>query len=395
MRANNESLMADDLHEDPGFYLWETIHRELKQNEFGFKASMGEFDRLIKSKMTIQSIRERHRLIDPRCLPMYRENVPWNGCKFVAAVVIHLSSSAEELQSKIISVTTTSRSLGGCTIPSQKTIDSVNHVNTLENYFDKAIQRLDLDGACTVLVISIADVEVQYNPRSKNGRQRPGTFAHMMSMTISPIGVYIYQGYGPIGYTLKEYMDKNAVKFPLSLSEATLFIKNFTKFFCLAHDQGGGWTKDINGLYEDLFDVDLIKIGSMKIGSQFHPYMSVESNVFNLRTVQDNYTRNMPKFNQRKEACMDHLIASGVTPNKHANFDGGIRRSYTPKFADYPINTTSDKVEFDFKYCAYCLYSKSHGVLSICSQCRLVSYCCKEHQKAHWKASHKKICGTQ
>jgi hypothetical protein len=124
MRANNESLMADDLHEDPGFYLWETIHRELKQNEFGFKASMGEFDRLIKSKMTIQAIREKHRIIDPRYLPMYRENVPWNGCKFVAAVVIHLSSSAEELQSKIISVTSTSRSLGGCTIPSQKIINN-------------------------------------------------------------------------------------------------------------------------------------------------------------------------------------------------------------------------------------------------------------------------------
>jgi hypothetical protein len=216
----------------------------------------------------------------------------------------------------------------------------------------------------------------------------------MLSMTISPIGVYIYQGYGAIGYTLKQYMDKNARKFPLPLSEATLFIKNFTRMFRLAHDQRGEWTKDINGLYEDLFDVDLIKIGSMKNGSQFHPYMSVESNIFDLRTVRDNYTLNIPRFTLRKEACMDHLIASGVTANKHANFDGGIRRSYTPKFADYPnAETSAEKIELDFKCCAYCLYSKSHGALSLCSQCRLVSYCCKEHQKAHWKASHKQTCG--
>jgi hypothetical protein len=239
MRATNESDIGEDLHLDPGFYLWELIHRELKKNEFEFKACMAELDRLIKAKVSIQTIRENHRLVDPRYLTIYRDNCPWNGCKFVTAVVILLSSSAEDLQSKLISITNTSHSLGGCTIPSQKTIDTVNNVNTLENYFNKAIQRLELDGACTMLVISIADVEVQFNPGSKNGQLRPGTFAHMLSMSISPVGVYIYQGYGPIGYTLKEYMDKNEIKFPLSLEEANLFIKNFTRFFCLVHDQKG------------------------------------------------------------------------------------------------------------------------------------------------------------
>jgi hypothetical protein len=170
MLATNECDMAEDINLDPGFYLWETIHRELNGvlsmgGEFGFKAVMAEFDCLIKGKVPIKSIREKHRLIDPSRLPMYRKCVPWNGCKFVAAVVIHLTSSAEDLQSKIVSVTSTSHSLGGCTIPTQKMIDSVNHVNTLENYFDKAIQRLELDSACTVLVISIADVEVRVRVR--------------------------------------------------------------------------------------------------------------------------------------------------------------------------------------------------------------------------------------
>jgi hypothetical protein len=29
-----------------------------------------------------------------------------------------------------------------------------------------------------------------------------------------------------------------------------------------------------------------------------------------------------------------------------------------------------------------------------CGGCKVVAYCCREHQRAHWKAGHKKVCAA-
>ena len=46
------------------------------------------------------------------------------------------------------------------------------------------------------------------------------------------------------------------------------------------------------------------------------------------------------------------------------------------------------------RHCSVCNATKSEGggALGKCAGCGMVAYCCKEHQKAHWKAQHKKEC---
>lgn len=43
---------------------------------------------------------------------------------------------------------------------------------------------------------------------------------------------------------------------------------------------------------------------------------------------------------------------------------------------------------FKLNTCIVCHQSASHR----CQHCRLVKYCCRDHQATDWKASHKKWC---
>jgi hypothetical protein len=47
------------------------------------------------------------------------------------------------------------------------------------------------------------------------------------------------------------------------------------------------------------------------------------------------------------------------------------------------------------QFCAWC-HSKSGAEVGTrllqCTQCKRVSYCCREHQLLHWKRSHKAAC---
>jgi hypothetical protein len=45
------------------------------------------------------------------------------------------------------------------------------------------------------------------------------------------------------------------------------------------------------------------------------------------------------------------------------------------------------------RWCAYCYAVKLDGkTFSVCARCQQVGYCSPEHQKAHWKATHKHQC---
>jgi hypothetical protein len=65
------------------------------------------------------------------------------------------------------------------------------------------------------LRIQVSDVEVMRNPG-----MRSGTFAHGCVMTVSPVGVYVFQSYGPRGYTLLQHMEQHHETFPLSFEAA-------------------------------------------------------------------------------------------------------------------------------------------------------------------------------
>jgi hypothetical protein len=45
--------------------------------------------------------------------------------------------------------------------------------------------------------------------------------------------------------------------------------------------------------------------------------------------------------------------------------------------------------------CSFCGVSRASDDeirLRVCSACKLVMYCCADHQRLHWKAGHKKVC---
>ena len=47
------------------------------------------------------------------------------------------------------------------------------------------------------------------------------------------------------------------------------------------------------------------------------------------------------------------------------------------------------------RWCAYCYVVKPDGkAFKTCSRCLQVGYCSPEHQKAHWKATHKHECAA-
>jgi hypothetical protein len=130
------------------------------------------------------------------------------------------------------------------------------------------------DRIATALHVNVTDVEIMRNPTLRPGtfKLRPGPFAHSFVMTVSPAGVNIFQAYGPRGYTLLQNMQDHSVggtkqTFPLSIEEdaGDIWIDTFEK---IAGEFIGKWTKEVNDAYKFCFEVDLVKLGCMKIGSQ-------------------------------------------------------------------------------------------------------------------------------
>ena len=50
------------------------------------------------------------------------------------------------------------------------------------------------------------------------------------------------------------------------------------------------------------------------------------------------------------------------------------------------------KLQLGAKACAGCGVEEDVAKLSTCARCKSVHYCCKQHQKAHWRSTHKTEC---
>jgi hypothetical protein len=232
-------------------------------------------------------------------------------------------------------------------------------------------------------------VEVMRNSY-KNLEPRGGTFAHVFAITVSSVGVYIYQSYGARGYTLLQNIEKYNSKFPLNHNDGLGFVEKFTKLVQLSFDMNGKWTVEINDLYNQLFDIDLCLFKSMEIGSQYDPYVKIQTFPFDLNTVKENFELNLAKYNLPKYKCLDFEVANGKRNKDTMKYCiGGVKQKYIPKFTDYPIeNNFNNYLSIS---CQLCGLSSSLGLLQ-CSACKKVSYCCKNHQKTHWKSVLKNEC---
>mmetsp|Transcript_27220 Transcript_27220/g.58334 ORF Transcript_27220/g.58334 Transcript_27220/m.58334 type:complete len:203 (-) Transcript_27220:98-706(-) len=196
------------------------------------------------------------------------------------------------------------------------------------------------------------------NPSIGQYRSRPGTFAHCFFMTVSPAGVYILNAYGPRGYTLLQYMSSHSSKYPLSFEEAGEWTKTFEIF---ASDRGGIWTEAVNQAYRHCFDIDLIKLGCMRIGSQLDVYTAVNCLEFDASVVQQNFNLLPRRRSQgRKVPCHDGAVATAKQPPTKYKPDGGVKHYYIPKI-------------LCCGHCARCLWGILIGVAFSVKRCTTVA----------------------
>jgi len=254
-------------------------------------------------------------------------NYPWNGCKCVASAVM-LFVSQVDTASKIEAICPVSRSLGGIRIPITNDLKMVRDPYILSKMFSQANKKSN-EGICTSILVNTTDVEVMRNPGTLF-KSRPGTFAHCFVMTVSQAGVYILHGYGPRGYTLLQHMQSKSSKYPLSFDQAKEWVETFELY---ASDRRGIWTKEVNQAYRNCFDVDLVALGCMRIGSQLDAYTTVNSLEFNASIVRENFDLLPQKRSRRrnKTPCRDGILAAEKHPPSKYIPDGGVRHYYIPE----------------------------------------------------------------
>jgi hypothetical protein len=218
-----------------------------------------------------------------------RDNFPWNGCKFASNTLLLLVSKADAL-SKRNAVRPVSRSLGGCFIP-PPVLNAIRWLYDSSVRFEEAKLAAETKGACTALHISGTDVEFMRNLVKKGTRfdLRPGTFAHSYVMTVSPVGIYLYQAYGRRGYTLPQNIEEHDASYPLPLATGEAWVQRFEK---LAADLSGVWSPKPNAAYKLCFGVDFVEFGNMRIGCELDAYF----NVYAFRSDADLVKKNFALF---------------------------------------------------------------------------------------------------
>lgn len=299
------------------------------------------------------------------------KSYPWQGCKFAASAVMLLVSKTD-IASKKEAVHSLSSYLGGLRIPHPVILAQSRNPSILSEEIAKAFERVKRSGSSVALLVNTTDVEIMRNPGL-----RPGTFAHVFVLTISKNGMYILQGYGPLGYTLLQHMETHDDKFPLSEERAKEWAHIFEQY---GAERGGKWTAEVNDAYYQCFGVNLVKLGSMKIGNQLDAYTTIGSFEFDADLVDANFAL-LPKkrdtLSTPKVLCLDGKNAKAKKAPLRFRPDGGVKHYYIPVVKRCGL---CGKTEQDS--------DKSHAR---CSRCKSIHYCCKEHQAKDWD-KHKSTC---
>ena len=367
----------DNKGGDSGTLLWTLLKKELEDDESGFKHRVSALDYAIKGVccVDLEGLHDKvaGHLISSDAI---EENFPWNGCKFAAMAVMHCVS-ARDAASKRAAVQPVCRSLGGCTIPPPTELSHIRWPYELSQKYSTAVEDTVSHGICTAILVSVTDVEIMRNPSKSGGRtSRPGTFAHCFVIAVSRGGFYLYQAYGPRGYTLFQNMEHHSesgdgITFPLSLAEGKNWVKHFEEF---SGELSGVWTQPVNDAYAYCFDVDLAKMGRMQIGSQLDAYFTTLAVKFDGGRVRENLAL-LPKPDKASyPKCYDGVVAKAERAPAESTPDGGTPHYYVPVILR----------------CAKC--GKNDGRNKQCGQCKKVKYCSRECQVADWDTRHKRVC---
>ena len=364
---------TEHVYKDGSMWLWNTLKTELRKSENSVKHRLAALDVTIKHPYYLPDVKFVSNYPAEDIIPFseVNEKYPWAGCKFAATVILLLVSRLNG-DSKRAAIRPFSHKLGGCSIPSRYELEQRRCPYRLAKTFKKAIAEAEISGKCTALSIQFIDVEIMRNPSKNRYQLRPGTFSHSCVMTISPSGVYIFQAYGPRGYTLLQHIEDHDDSFPMTLADGETWVQRFEEF---ASQPAGMWTEKTNDAYLFCFGVDLISFGNMKLGSQLDAYYIVDTFPFDKTLVQSNWAL-LPKPKTSYPNCNDSLSAKSL-PKQKFKPDGGVTHYYIPIV----------------RSCGNMLCKHSVTIAKMrCAACKCIYYCSRDCQVEDWSHKHKNEC---
>ncbi|CAF9940458.1 MAG: hypothetical protein ALECFALPRED_008680 [Alectoria fallacina] len=158
-------------------------------------------------------------------------SLPWNSCKLAATLVL-LHAVPTDAQVMFEALKFQSQSLGG--LQTMSTISGAPSASLASRFAQAKKAAVDGKvGTCTVLAVSLVDVEMIERGES---RSKP-------------------MSWGEHGYTLDEYLERDGAR-PGDWKEAKAFLK---AFLVLATAEGS-WSQKINDAYEACFEVNIFKV---------------------------------------------------------------------------------------------------------------------------------------
>ena len=178
----------------------------------------------IQTSVTMGEAEVMHSAYQAASRALVNNSLPWNSCKLAATLVL-LHAVPKDANIMFEALKFQSQSLGG--LPTMSMI-SITPSASLAPRFAQA-KKAAIDGKvgkCTVLGVSLVDVEMI--ERGENGNKHMGysSFAHTFVLAIGREGWRVFQSWGEHGYTLGEYLKRDGARLR-DWKEATAFLKAF------------------------------------------------------------------------------------------------------------------------------------------------------------------------
>lgn len=290
-------MMGDnkgDAGDDGGLMLWTVLKKTLLKDEYDLKRRICVLDMGVKVgepfTSWLRTMANYENRTDTNDLPTWSEsgldlepdNYPWNGCKFAAVAIAHLL--ADWTVCDLDAMRSTIAPLCHNSLGDIARVVSTSTTVSITDAFLAACRAAEEFGHSTALHVNVRDMDLIRRQERSPFKQFKNTFAHAFVMTVSPAGVFLYQAYGPDGYTLRYHAEHGRHGTgPMSAhDEAVTWIDRFNEF---AAAPCGKWTADINAAYAHCFEVDLIALGAMRCGHKLDAHVSVQSQPFNAKQV--------------------------------------------------------------------------------------------------------------
>ena len=151
-------------------------------------------------------------------------SLPWNSCKLAATLVL-LHAVPKNAEAMFKALKFQSQSLGG--LPTMSMINATPSANLAARFAQAKKAAIDGKvGKCTVLAVSLVDVEMIERGEKKSKPMGYSSFAHTFVLGIGREAWRVFQSWGEHGYSLDAYLERDGARLR-EWKEAKAFLKAF------------------------------------------------------------------------------------------------------------------------------------------------------------------------